>query len=160
MSLKLGFYRDKHKLCCSNFSKDLPYHSHSEKCLKNQLLDNLLQPQLSQARLERERTFKRIYSSTFERCRHQTARSHAYGNRFKLGHHLEIGQKVLYKNHKQDLTRSQKLQQRRLGPFTVTRGITNTTYQIQDDKYPTVTKTVHRNHLVEYYPKKKDLYPQ
>ena len=125
--------------------------------MKNEILDNLLQPQLSQALLERERTFKQIYSSTFERCREQTARSHAYRNRFKLGHHLEIGQKVLYENHKQDLTRSQKHQQRRRGPFTVTKRITNTTYQIQDDKDPTITKTAHRNHLVEYYPKEGSL---
>ena len=60
MSLKLGLYRDKHKLCCSNFCKDLPSHSHSENSLKNELLDNILQPQLSQALLERERTFKQI----------------------------------------------------------------------------------------------------
>ena len=153
MSLKLGLYRNKHKLCCSKLCENLPSHSHSDNSLKNELLDNLFQPQLSQALLERERIFKQIYSSTFERCREQTARSHAYRNRFKLGHHLEIGQKVLYENHKQDLTRSQKLQQRRLGPFTVTKRITNTTYQIQDDKDPTIIKTVHRNHLVEYYPK-------
>ena len=74
-----------------------------------------------------------------------------------MGHHLEIGQKILYENHKQDLTSSQKLQRRRLGPFTVTGGITNTTYQIQDDKDPTFTKTVHRSHLVEYYPKEECL---
>ena len=74
-----------------------------------------------------------------------------------MGHHLQIGQKVLYENHKQDLTRSQKLQERRLGPFTVTKRITNTTYQIQDDKHPTVVKTFHRNHLVEYYPKEGSL---
>ena len=157
MSLKLGLYRNKHKLCCSNFCKDLPSHSHNENSLKNELLGNPLQPQLSQALLERERTFKQIYSSTFERCREQTARSHAYRNRFKLGHHLEIGQEVLYENHNQDLTRSQNFQQRRLGPFTVTKRITNTTYQIQNDKDPTVLKTVHRNHLVEYYPKEGSL---
>ena len=157
MSLKLALYRDKHKLCCSNFCKDLPSHSHSENSLKNELLDNLLQPQLSHALLERERTFKQIYTSTFERCREQTAQSHAYRSRFKLGHHLEIGQKVLYENQKQDFTHSQKLQQRRLGPFTVTKPIINTTYQIQDDKDPTIIKTVHRNHLVEYYPKERSL---
>ena len=37
--------------------------------------------------------------------------------------------------------------------------MTNTTYQIQDDKDPTVLKTVHRNHLVEYYPKEETLPP-
>ena len=157
MSLKLGLYWNKHKLCCSKFRENLPSHSHSENSLKNELLDNILQPQKSQALLERERTFKQIYSLTFERCREQTARSHACRNRFKLGHHLEVGQKVLYKNHTQDLTRSQKLQQRRLGPFTVTKRVTSTTYQIRDDKDPTVIKTVQRSHLVEYYPKEGSL---
>ena len=128
MSLKLGLYRNKHKFCCSEFCKDLPSHSHSENNLKNQLLDNLLRPQFSHTLLERQRDFKRIYSATFERCREQTARSHAYRNRFKLGQHLEIGQKVLYENHRQGLSKSQKLQQRRLGPFTVTKRVTITTY--------------------------------
>ena len=127
--------------------------------MKSQLLDNLLKLQLSQALLERERDFKRIYSATFERCREQTARSHAYRNRFKLGNHLDIGQKVLFENHRQDLSKSQKLQQRRLGPFTVTKRITNTTYQIQDDKDPTLLKTVRRNHFVEYYHKEESLPP-
>ena len=64
----------------------------------------------------------------------KTARSHAYRNRFKLGHHLEVGQKVLYENRRQDLSKSQELQQRRLGPFTVSKRVTSTTYQIQDNK--------------------------
>ena len=159
MCLKIGLYRNKHKLCCSEFCKDLPSHSHSENSLKNQLLDNLVRPQLSHALLERERDFKRIYSATFERCREQTTRSYAYRNRFKLGQHLDIKQNVLFENHRQDLSKRQKLQQRRLGPFTVTKRVTNTTYQIQDDKDPTIFKTVHRNHLVEYYPKEETLPP-
>ena len=69
MSLKLGLYCSKRKLCCSEFCTDLPSHSHSENNLKYQLLDNLLRPQLSHALLERERDFKRIYSVTSDRCR-------------------------------------------------------------------------------------------
>ena len=152
MSVKLGPYRNKHKLCCSELCTDLP---HDENSTKNELLQKLLRPQLSQALLDRERVFKRIYCSTFERWREQTARSHAYRNRFKMGHHLDVGQKVLYEKHRQDLSKSQKLQQRRLGPFTVTKRVTSTTYQIQDNKDPSITKTVHRNHLVEYYPKEE-----
>ena len=159
MSSKLGLYRTKHKLRCSEFCKDLPSNSHSENNRKNHLLDYLLRPQLSQAPLERERDFKRIYYATFERCREQTARSHAYINRFKLGHHLEIGQKVLYENRRQDLSKGQKNQQRRLGPFIFTKRVTNTSYQNQDDKDPTILKTVHRNHPVEYYPKEETLPP-
>ena len=143
MSLKLGLYRNKHKFCCSEFCTDLPSHSHSENNMKNQLLDNLLKSQRSQALLGRERDFKRIYSATIERRRQQRARSHAYRKRLKLGHHFDVGQKVLYEIHRQDLSKSQKLQQRRLGPFTVTKRITNTFYQIQNDKDPVILKRVH-----------------
>ena len=157
MSVKLGLYRNKHKLCCSDFCTDLPPHTHDENSTKNELIQKLLRPQLSQALLDRERDFKRICFSTFERCREQTARCHEYRKRFKLGHHLAVGQKAFYENHRQDLSKSEKLQQRRLGPFTVTKRVTGTTYQIQDDKDPSVIKTVHRNHLVEYYPKEESL---
>ena len=84
MSVKLGFYRNKQKLCCSEFCTDLPPHTHDENSTKIELIRKLLRPQLSQALLDRERDLKRIYSSTFERCREQTAHSHAYRNRFKL----------------------------------------------------------------------------
>ena len=39
MSLVLGLYRNKRKLCCSDFCTDLPPHSHDESAMKNQLLD-------------------------------------------------------------------------------------------------------------------------
>ena len=44
-----------------------------------------------------------------------------------------------------------------MGPFTVTKRETSTTYQIPDDKDQYKTKTVHRNHLVEFYPKEESL---
>ena len=159
MSLKLGLYRNKNKNCRSQFCNGLPPHCHSENQVKNELLNGLLRPQLSQNLLERETAFKKIYSSTYEKCRKQTARSHAYRNRFKLGSHLNIGQKVLLENHRKDLSKSQKLQQLRLGPFTVTKRITNTTYQIKNDQNPENLRTVHRNHLIEYFPKEETLPP-
>ena len=106
MSVKLGLCRNKHKFCYSEFCIDLPPHTHNENTMVNELIQKLLRPKLSQALLDQERYFKRVYSSTFERCREQTARSHAYRNRFKLGHHLDVGQKVLYENHRQDLSKN------------------------------------------------------
>ena len=147
---KLELYRNKHKFCCSELYTDLPPHTHDENSTKNEILQKLLRPQLSQASLDLERKFKRINSYSFERCREQIAHSHAFRNRFKLGYHLDVGQNVLYENHRQDLSKSRKLQQRRLGPLTVTKLVTSTTYQIEDDKDPSITKTVHRNLLVEY----------
>ena len=44
-----------------------------------------------------------------------------------------------------------------MGPFTVTKRVTSTTYQIRDNKDPSISKTVHRNHLVEWYPKEESL---
>ena len=76
-----------------------------------------------------------------------------------MGQHLEIGQKVLHKIHRQNISKRRKLHQRLFGPFTVKKRVTNTTYQTQDDKDPTILKTVHRNHLVEYYPKEETLHP-
>ena len=68
MYVKLGLYRNKHKLFCSEFCTDFPPHTHDENSTKNEVLQKLLRPLLSQALLDRERDFKRIHSSTFERC--------------------------------------------------------------------------------------------
>ena len=40
MSLKLGLYRNKHKICCSKFCTDLPPHTHNEKSTKNEVSRN------------------------------------------------------------------------------------------------------------------------
>ena len=123
MSLKLGLYRNKQKFCCSKFRNDAPLHSHSENNLENERLDKVLRPLFSQNRLERDRDFKRIYSATFETVREPTTKSHAYKNRFNLGQHLDVGQKNLYENQLQNFSKNQKLQQRRLGPFIVSKRI-------------------------------------
>ena len=76
-----------------------------------------------------------------------------------MGQHFDIVRKVLDENHHQDLSRSQKLRQKRLEHFTVPKRITHTTCQIKDDKDPTILKTVHRDHLVENHPKEETLTP-
>ena len=77
MSVKKGLHRNKHKICCSDICTDLPPHTHDENSTKNELLRQLLQTHFFQAPLDRERDFKRNYSSTFKRCREQTAVSQA-----------------------------------------------------------------------------------
>ena len=51
------------------------------------------------------------------------------------------------------------MKQLRVGPFTVTRQITNTTYEIKEDENPENVKITHRNHLLEYFPKEETLPP-
>ena len=159
MTLKLGLLRDKDKQCKSEFCDGLQPHTHSENSLPNNSLNRLLRPQLSDELLKRENEFKRIYSSTYQRCRQITSKAHEHRNRYKLGRPISTGQKVFLENHAQDLTRSQKLKQLRVGPFTVTKQITNTTYEIREDANPDNVKTTHRNHLIEYFPKEERLPP-
>ena len=127
MTLKLGLIRDKKKQCRSEYCGGLKPHTHSGNQLPNKSLDRLLRPQRSDELIARENDFKRIYSSTYQRCRQITSKAHEYWNRFKLGRPINIGQKVFLENHTLDLSRSQKLKQLRVGPFTVTKQITNTT---------------------------------
>ena len=49
MSVKLGLYRNKHNLCCSEFCTNLPPHTHDENSTKNERIQKLLRLQLSEA---------------------------------------------------------------------------------------------------------------
>ena len=53
MSVKLRLYRNKHKICSSEFCKDLPPHTPDENSTKNELLQKTLRPHFSQALLDR-----------------------------------------------------------------------------------------------------------
>ena len=69
---------------------------------------------------------------------------------------ISIGSKVLLGNHSKSLLISKKLQSLRSGPYTVTKHITNTTYEIQGYETPQ-KRAVHRNHIVEYFPKEREI---
>ena len=71
---------------------------------------------------------------------------------------ISIGSKVLLENHSRSLLISKKLQSLRSGPYTVTKHITNTTYEIQGYETPQ-KRAVHRNHIVEYFPKEREHNP-
>ena len=114
---------------------------------------------LNHDELKRGNEFKRIYSSAYQRCRQFTSKGHEYRDRFKPCRPISTGQKVFLQNHAQDLTKPPKLKQLRVGPFTVTKPITNTTYKIREDANPDNFKTTHRKHLIEYFLKKERLPP-
>ena len=159
MTLKLGPLRDKDKLCKSEFCDGLQSHTHSENNLPNNSLNRRPRSQLSDELLKRENEFKRIYLSTYQRCRQITSKAHEHRNRIKLGGPISKGQKVFLENHARDLTKSQKLKQLRVGPFTVTQQITNTTYEIREGANPDNVKTTHRNHLIDFFSKEERLLP-
>ena len=51
------------------------------------------------------------------------------------------------------------MKQLRVGPFTVTKQITSTTYETKEDENPENVKVTHRNHLLEDFPKEETLPP-
>ena len=67
--------------------------------------------------------------------------------------------KIVLRKPPAGLTKSQKLKQLRVGTFTVTKQITDTTYKIRGDASPDNVKTTHRNHLIEYFSKDERLPP-
>ena len=154
LSLKLGLLQDNQKKRTSEYCSNLPPHSHSEETCNNKKIEKLLQNRLSNERLKRENTFKTIYSNTYIKCRKTTNKAHEYRNRFKLGKPIPESRKVLLENHSKGLLKSKKLQELRSGPFTVQQILTNITNEIQHDQ-ANEKKTVHRNHIVPYHPKKE-----
>ena len=77
---ELGLLRDKDKQWKSEFCDGLQSHTHSENSSPNHSLNRLVRPQLSDELLERENEFKRIYSSTYQRCRQITSKAHEHWN--------------------------------------------------------------------------------
>ena len=120
-------------------------------------LNRLLRPQFSDELLKRENDYERIYSSPYQRCRQITSKAHEHQNRFELGRPNSTGQKVFLETHAEDLTKSQKLKQLPVGPYTVTKQITNTTYELREDANPNNVKSTHRNQLIEYFPEEERL---
>ena len=141
MTLKLGLLRNEDKQCKSEFYDGLQPDTHSENNLPNNSLNRLLRPQPSDELLKRENEVKRIYSSTYQRCRQITSKAHEHRNRFTRGRRISTGQKVFLENHAQDLRKSQKLKQLRIRPFALTKQITNTTYEIRQDANPSKLRT-------------------
>ena len=152
ISLKLGLFRDNDKRCISEYCTGLSPHVHSEETVKNEKIDKLLQNRISSEILKRENLFKTIYSNTYKHCRRVTNQAHYFRNQHKLGKPIKIGSKVLLENRSKQLLRSQKLLHLRSGPYTVVEQVTDVNYKIENDT-TSEKKIVHRNHIVEYFPK-------
>ena len=153
MSLKLGLYRNKRKLCRSKFCENLPSHFHSENSLKKEMLHNLLEPQLSQALLERERTNIILNRRTMPRTDSKVTRLSqslqiVTPSRDRRGSTLRKSQTRTYTQPETSTAKT----------WTIYRYQAHYEHHLSNSiRDPAVTKTVHRNHLVEYYTKEGSL---
>ena len=93
MTLELGLLRNKDQRGKSEFCDGLQCHAHSENSLSKNCSNRLLRPQLCDEQLTRENEFKRIYSSTYQKCRQITSKEHQHRNQFTLGRPISSGQK-------------------------------------------------------------------
>ena len=152
ISLKLGLLRNSELTCNSEFCANLPLHRHSLQTSSNKAIQPLLKPKINTSLLIRENQFKYIYNTANKKSLENNAKIHKYRNKYKLGKPLEIGQKVLMENHSIEDGKSNKLQELRSGPYTVTNKVTNVNYEIKLDSDQTIKNTAHRNHLIEYFP--------
>ena len=156
LSLKLGLYRDQNKRFTSDFCAGLENHAHTEHKSNNETIDRFLKHQISAETLKRENDFQLIYSNTYTHCRRITNKAHMFRNQFKLEQPIKEGTKVLLENKSKPLLKSQKLLNLRSGLYTVIEKITEVTYGIQND-FKNEKKIVHRNHIVEYFPKEQQM---
>ena len=107
--------------------------------------------------LNRETQLKNIYRKVYRKVRDTNHRSLSYRNKYRLAKPLRVRQKVLLENHDVPFGKSQKLCELRSGPYIVTEVITKFIYDSAVDADPTRTQVVYRNHLVEYFPRDKEL---
>ena len=155
ISLKLGLVRDDNDLCQSEICQSLPDHSHVNKGTNHSCMDTLLTSKCSMDLLQRETQIQNIYQKLYTTVRKANHCSLMYRNKYKLA--IRVGQKVLLENHQVPFGKSQKLCELRSGPYTVTKVITKVNYEVALDSDPTRIQVVHRNHLVEFFPRDNDL---
>ena len=105
---------------------------------------------------EMKTQFKNIYRKVYTTVRKANHRSLMYRNKYKLAKPLRVGQKVLLENHQVPFGKSQKLCELRSGPYTVTKVITKVNYEVALDSDPMRIQVVHRNHLIEFFPRDTD----
>ena len=116
------------------FCKGTAPQCHSENQVKNQLLNGILRPQLSQSLLEIKTAFKKVYTSTYEKSRSEKICSITrLEKQCQTRKSSQRRKKSLLDNNQGDRSINQKLQHLRLGHFTVPKRITNTTYRLKND---------------------------
>ena len=153
----MGLVREDNDLCQSEFFQSLPNHTHVNKETKLSCIDNLLSSKSSMDLLNHEIQFKNIYRKVYRKVREANHRSLSYRKMYKLAKPLRVEQKVVSENLINPFGKSQNMCELRSGPYIVTKVITKITYEIAFDADPTRTQVVHRNHLVEYFPRDKEL---
>ena len=140
-SLKFGLVWDDNDLCQSEICQSLPSHTHVNNETSHLCLDNLFSSKSPMDLLNRETQLKNICCKVYRKIGEANHRSLAHRNEWKLAKLLE----------------NLKLCELQSGPYIVTKLFTRVIYEFALDADPTRTQVVHRNHLVEFFPRDNGL---
>ena len=148
--------RDTYRNCTSQYSQDLPLHTHYEKSNLNPFFYKILSKPIPQWILATETAMIQMYHTVYENTKRKI-NSFAYFNKtYSNPRPLDIGTFVLERNFLH-VHFSDKLKPLRIGPIKITNKISDITYKIvNQDGY---TSHIHRNHLVSYDPKEPIIFP-
>ena len=153
--LKLGLVRDDNDLCQSEFCQYLPNHTHVNEVVHASTIYYSRKARLScstaklNSRIYIAKCIGKSEKPIIVLCPTETSTN--------LPNHYELDKKFSWKItmfHSENLKNFCEL---RSGPYIVTKVITKANYEIALEADQTRTQVVHRNHLVDYFPRDNEL---
>ena len=105
--------------------------------------------------LDKEKQFNETYETITRILQNRKKLTDEMNSKFRTANSLPIRTFVLLTNQQQIEGVSKKLIPLKTGPYLIIEKPTDTTYILQDKNKEKIT--IHRNHIVPYYPKEKHI---
>ena len=135
--------------------KTQPTHTHLEQQFNHPKLAKLQKGFFAKWFLDKEKQINETYQTITRILQNRKNLTNEMNKRFRTAKPLPIRTFVLLTNQQQIDGVSKKLIPLKTGPYLVIEKPTDTTYILQDKNKEKIT--IHRNHIVPYYPKEKHI---
>ena len=132
-----------------------PTHTHLEEQFNHPKLAKLQKGSFAKWFLDKEKQFNETYQTITRILQNHKKLTEEMNTRFRTAKPLPIRTFVLLTNQQQIDGVSKKLIPLKTGPYLIIEKPTDTTYILQDNDKEKIT--IHRNHIVPYYPKDKHI---
>ena len=156
--IKLGTTTDKMGNCNpteKSACNTQPQHTHLEKQFSHPKIAKLQKGTFAKWFLDKEKHYNDTYRTITKIPQNRKKLTDEMNLRFRTAKPLEKNTFVLVKNHQQIDGVSNKLLPLKTGPYLFIDKPTETTYILKNNKKEYIT--IHRNHIVPYYPKEKHI---
>ena len=132
-----------------------PTHTHLEKQFNHPKIAKLQKGTFAKWFLDKEKLYNDTYQTITKLLQNRKKLTDEMNLRFRTAKPLEKNTFVLITNQQQVDGVSKKLLTLKTGPYLIIDKLTETTYILKDQNKEHVT--IHRNHVVPYYPKEKHI---